>query len=214
MANDKLRGTLYCLTNKVNGVQYIGQTTQPLKKRLKDHFAPSKADKSYVGRAIRKYGRDSFETETIVVVSIDELNTLEQDYIDKLGTLSPKGYNLTTGGERFNHTEETKKKKISKALKGKSTWNLGVKMPEDQKEKISKAKIGKKKTEETIQKMRKARPNKKAIMDQDGNIYGSLADAGRELSLSPPSIHRVLNGQRKTTGGYSFKYLGENDVCR
>jgi len=209
MANDKLRGIVYSITNLVNGMQYVGQTTQPLARRLKDHFVPSKSGKTYIGRAIKKYGKENFKSEIISGnIDVDSLDHLEQHFIYEMKTLSPNGYNLTTGGERFNHTEETKKK-ISEKLKGKSTWNLGIEMPEYQKERISKANKGKKNTKETIIKMRKARPNKRAIINQDGKRFESLADAARKLSLNISSIHRVLNGKRKTTGGYSFKYLGD-----
>lgn len=84
-------------------------------------------------------------------------------------------------------------------------------MSEEQKEKISKANIGRKNTKETIQNMRKSRPNKRVIKDHNGIIYDSIAEAARELDLLTGSIHRVLKGTRKTTGGYSFKYLGENN---
>lgn len=210
MASDKLRGIIYCLTNTITNTQYIGQTTQPLKKRLKDHFAPSKADKSYIGRAIRKYGKENFNVEVIAEVNIDELNYLEQTCIMQRDTLSPRGYNLTTGGKRFNHTEETKRK-ISEAGKGRPTWTKGVSLSKEHRLNISKAKIGIKKSKETIENMRKARPNKRVIIDNENRIYNSIAEAERILNLFKGSIHRVLSGERKTTGGLSFNYLGDKN---
>lgn len=213
MANDKLRGIVYCITNQVNGMRYVGQTRQPLKRRLKDHFAPSKSSKTFIGRAIKKYGKENFSVEVIAVVEVDELNSLEQDYIDKLSTLSPEGYNLTTGGERFDHTEETKRK-ISKAGKGRPSWIKGRKMIEEHKNKISVANTGKKKTEQMIENMRDARPNKKKIVDQNGKVYKSIGEASREISIHRSCIDKVLKGLRNTAGGYSFSYLGGNNVQR
>jgi DNA-binding NarL/FixJ family response regulator len=60
-----------------------------------------------------------------------ELMSLEKHYISELNTVSPNGYNLTSGGENCKVTDETKRK-ISKTLKGrKIKWaekvSIGVK---------------------------------------------------------------------------------------
>jgi len=46
--------------------------------------------------------------------------------------------NLTGGGEGFSLSKETRKK-ISKALEGKPSWNKGKKMSKETKQKMSKA---------------------------------------------------------------------------
>lgn len=40
-------------------------------------------------------------------------------------------------------------------------------------------------------------------------IYGSQAEAARELNLYQANIFKVINGQRKSTGGYTFKNIGD-----
>ena len=45
-----------------------------------------------------------------------------------------------------------------------------------------------------------------------GNVtgtYKSLADAGRENGLHSANIHKVLVGERKSTGGFGWKYESE-----
>lgn len=101
-------GTIYIATNLMNGKQYVGQTID-FKQRLMWHLHNSKY---HFGRAIRKYGKDSFAFEQLEYPA-EELNQWEQHWIEQLGTFSPDGYNHTTGGDCFKMSEATKEK-ISK----------------------------------------------------------------------------------------------------
>lgn len=88
-------GIIYCITNKLNGKQYVGLTTRGIQERYTEH---SKTD-SYVGRAIRKYGQDNFTVSQLDVArSPEELAEKEIYWIDKLNTYE-KGYNQTLGGD-------------------------------------------------------------------------------------------------------------------
>lgn len=40
--------------------------------------------------------------------------------------------------------------------------------------------------------------------------YGNPTQAAKELNLHQPNISKCLRGQRKTTGGYTFKYIEES----
>ena len=94
---------IYRITNLKNNKQYIGQTIQTLETRKQKHISSSRNDKqlnySAIARAIRKYGEDSFRFE-ILEEGIDEkdLDLKEIYYIQKYNTLTPNGYNITTGG--------------------------------------------------------------------------------------------------------------------
>jgi group I intron endonuclease len=60
-------------------------------------------------KAIAKYGIESFELSVLEECEgMDELVDAERRWIAELETLSPKGYNLTTGGDRPELTTETK----------------------------------------------------------------------------------------------------------
>lgn len=52
---------IYCITNKVNGKQYVGLTMRTLEERFKEHCKAESA----IGRALRKYGLDNFKLEII-----------------------------------------------------------------------------------------------------------------------------------------------------
>ena len=89
-------GVIYLIWNTVNGMRYVGQTTQPLAMRISQH----KCDDLYVDRAIKKYGIENFRYGVIKTCATrEELNYWERHYIIALKSKKPYGYNLTDGGE-------------------------------------------------------------------------------------------------------------------
>ena len=101
-------------------------------------------------------------------------------------------------------------------------WNLmsGGCLPEWSKEsraKLSKAHTGKTHSEATKKKMRKAKPSiavtKKAevICVETGIKYGSAGIASKTLGIVASNIYRALKGDRKTAGGFTWKYTQRGD---
>lgn len=91
---------IYKATNKINGISYIGQTTQSLNKRIGEHIYNTLANRynSYFHSALKKYGKESFDWDIIDRCdNIDELNRLEIYYIGYYDTYN-NGYNLSRGG--------------------------------------------------------------------------------------------------------------------
>ncbi len=151
---------IYKVTNKINGKEYVGQTTISLKKRKGGHInaALSTHDNNYFHSALRKYGPENFDWKTIHgCVNIDDLNKWEIYYIKYYNTFN-NGYNLTLGGFGsigYKHTEETKKK-ISIANGGKKSIWYGKKHSEESKRKMSESHKGIKPSDETKRKLSKA----------------------------------------------------------
>lgn len=52
----------------------------------------------------------------------------------------------------------------------------------------------------------KASPTKK-VQRSDGRIFNSASGAARAIGCSPTLISRVLRGERKTTGGYTYCWV-------
>lgn len=201
--DNKLKeGIIYCVTNIINKKKYIGQTTQPLARRLKDHFSPSKKDKGLLSRSAFKYGKENFETTILERVDISLLNEKEKYYIEKMNTKVPNGYNLADGGDNFFHNEITKRK-ISESLKGKKQKKRQP-LSEIHKQNISKANTNKKRSKISIQRMKDSRKNKKKISDNHGRVYESIQEAGRILGIRASAIHAYLVGKRKSINGLTF----------
>ena len=101
-------GVIYLITNLLNGMKYVGQTTQPLGARIAQH----KCSDLYIDRAIRKYGRENFKVEVLEeCYTVEQLNEREIFWIAALNTKVPNGYNITDGGEGnlgLSHTKETR----------------------------------------------------------------------------------------------------------
>jgi len=119
-------GSIYKITNTVNGKAYIGQTRYDAEKtRISKHL--NGRGNEEVKKDIEKYGKDAFTYEILHDGIIPEfLADLEKDEIEKHNTLIPHGYNFRTSGRGGACSEETKRK-ISEANKGRTPWNKGKK---------------------------------------------------------------------------------------
>ena len=101
---------VYCITNKLDGKQYIGQTTKTTAERFKQHsFRCNK--KSYITSSVIKNGKNNFEIKAIYEASsMGELNYFEDYYIKLYNSMSPNGYNLKDGGLNNGVSDLTKEK--------------------------------------------------------------------------------------------------------
>jgi predicted GIY-YIG superfamily endonuclease len=79
-------GIIYCLSFS-NGKKYIGQTRQPITKRLKQHKKQSYC--TAVHNAIIKY--KDYECRILVEVDNNELDDYEERYIKEYNTIVPNG---------------------------------------------------------------------------------------------------------------------------
>jgi group I intron endonuclease len=141
---------IYKVTNLVNEKIYIGQTIHTIQRRKREHINNARGGSSMaLYRAMRKYGTDNFVFEPICYcTSREEASSKEIEMIKLLNSKARHvGYNMTDGGEGANGchpSEETRAKMRAKILS-----------PET-KEKIRRAGIGRRHTEETKIKMSKA----------------------------------------------------------
>lgn len=109
---------VYVITNTINGKQYVGQTVHTLKERWANHCS-NNSGCTAIHNAILKYGKDSFKLSVLdTAKSQEELDEKERQWIYKLNTLSPYGYNLKSGGEHVVFTNEVREK-LRKANTGK-----------------------------------------------------------------------------------------------
>lgn len=121
-------GVVYCLTNLVNGMRYVGKTTlEDYERRWDAHIKMSlkPRPKHYIHRAIRKYGVEKFSAEVVQHCRTAEtLNKAERRWIKKLGSQTPHGYNMTRGGDGVAGRKPTKSELNKKSISLKLHWAI------------------------------------------------------------------------------------------
>nr|DAU78890.1 MAG TPA: intron associated endonuclease [Caudoviricetes sp.] len=91
---------IYKITNKINGISYIGQS-RDIEKRWASHRARYQYGTEYnkaLYRAFRKYGVDNFDFSIIEQCSEEALNDREIYWVSYYDTYY-HGYNETPGGD-------------------------------------------------------------------------------------------------------------------
>jgi group I intron endonuclease len=110
--------TIYFIVNLNTGNVYVGQTTRNALRRWTEHktyLRKSKHQNSHLQSAWNKYGENSFIFEVIKTVdTAEDLNLLENYYITML---SPKIYNLCSGGVLHRKFSEETRRRMSVSAK-------------------------------------------------------------------------------------------------
>lgn len=107
---------IYLAVNRVNQKAYVGQTRSDFRVRIGNHFSVATMDRDETPfhRAIRKYGKESFDFAVLEHCdSLKALESAEKSWITRLGCKTPLGYNRTDGGEGTlgcEYTDERREK--------------------------------------------------------------------------------------------------------
>ena len=177
-------GYIYKTTNMLNGKIYIGQ------KKSENFVKSYYGSGTYINRAIKKYGRENFKVEVILMCGTEaSLNKAEIACIKGYNSRNiDVGYNLSDGGE---------------------SGSRGAIWTKESREKLSKSTKGKAMSKEAVQKQKEsfARNSKPFICHETGKIYRLKKDAIEELGAT--KVGSVLNGQIKESNNYTFSYLDE-----
>lgn len=155
-------GSIYKITNTVNGKSYIGQTrNDAVKTRIRDHLTGNSKGNRILKNAVKKHGREAFTFEILHDGIIPEfLDTLEIETIQKFNTLAPNGYNLDSGGNRNKTRSEETKRRLSKANKGKPGPWKGKTFSEEHRRNLSASHMGKIFSETSRRRMSESRKGK------------------------------------------------------
>lgn len=238
MQNENNISGIYCVENIENNKKYIGQSKN-INDRWYKHKNELKRGvhfNDYLQKSWNKYGEEKFEFHILEYCDDTELDKKEIYYIELYNTTNRElGYNLKSGGqngssvlsresrnklsnsikESYENNEELREKRRIDAI---NRWQN----PEI-KEKImgsNNVMYGKHHSEESKRKMSE---NKKGIPSWRRDItpvfcielnkeFKDSTDAGKKLSLPGYNILRVCRGERKTCGGYHWKFLLGNDI--
>lgn len=190
---------IYKIINKINNKIYIGQTTRTLNERITS-YKYEKSNRPIIN-ALKKYGMNSFQFEIIdKAFSVDELNLLEEEWIEKLNTRNLNiGYNLRAGGTNSfygkNHNNKTKEK-LSKQRSGSNNWWRGRKHSAETKKKMSAAQKGRNVSKETRiksslsqRKIKNHQIDNIKILRNEGHSYSYIA---KLYKVSRETIRRAI----------------------
>lgn len=189
---------IYQIENRVNNRIYIGSSID-LNKRRKEHLYRLKNNRhtnNHLQNSFNKYGEKNFVFTILVYYESQELIFQEQKFLDY--------YKTYERGKGFN-------------VRIKANSQLGLKMSEETKEKISIANTGRECSLETRRKLSEAGKNR--IFSEDHRENLSKANKGREasqetkkkLSKIAKNRTRVFSFAGKRHSEESKKKIGESN---
>ena len=211
------KGKIYKITNKENGLIYIGCTINSLEKRFGEHLSRcfTSEYKSKLYNSMKKYGQENFTIELIEECDLSIIYETEKKYIKQYYSYT-NGLNSTFGGEGclgYTHSPEIRQKisentKNGNSHKGKTYEELYGDRAEEEKLKRKTASGWNKMTEEErnvrVNNIKNAsRKNAKYSIDLVKEIKQKIIDGVKikELRKNYPQVYDnffydIKNGRR------------------
>jgi len=211
------KGKIYKITNKENGLIYIGCTINSLNQRFNEHlYRCFKTDyKSKLYNSMKKYGQENFTIELIEECDLSVIYETEKKYVEQYDSYK-NGLNSTLGGEGclgYTHSPEIRQKisentKNGNSHKGKTYEVLYGDRAEEEKLKRKTASGWNKMTEEErnvrVNNIKNAsRKNAKYSIDLVKEIKQKIIDGVKikELRKNYPQVYDnffydIKNGRR------------------
>lgn len=131
---------IYSITNKINGLIYVGSSVKCIKTRWSYHLRDLRANKHHsfkLQNSYNKYGENSFKFKVLEVIEDTSIILdAEQKYLDNLKpffNINPVAVNCT--GRKFSEeskkkmSESAKKRGLPEALKRQQEPKIGPKKP-------------------------------------------------------------------------------------
>ena len=167
---------IYSITNTINGKRYIGQSKDIYKRwgKHKSELRNNKHANQHLQTAWNKYGEGCFLFEILEECSVDNLDTLEKQYIAKYKANDRDfGYCYEDGGHLNKICSKETRAKISKKL-------MYHPVSEEIIQKLKSSHVGKHLSEEAKKKLSEFNKGKKLTEDHKAKI--SASNKGKKLS--------------------------------
>lgn len=194
-----------------SGKIYVGITS----KEVQDRWRYGSGYKNCIifQKAINKYGWNNFN-HRVIAFNLGEMTAKNMER-DLIAFNKSKGisYNITDGGEGHLGCSWTPSEK-TKALWSKQ--RRGKIIPVEQRRKISESmknnpyRISEESHLKSSEVLKKKLSRRVLQLDLEGNAikeWPSIKEAARTLNICDRDIIRVCKGERKTRGGYVWKYI-------
>lgn len=202
---------IYQITNKKTGDFYIGRTGRRLEARVGQHMQTAFTVKnpSLFQLHIIAFGIKAFNWESLHVCESYHYSVhLEDLYIKKMNP----SYNKKAGHQGRLALDAARE--ISLKSKGREPWNAGRKnvYTEEHLKKFSNAKKGKPGTKWTkerrdVQIDGVKKYCRQVIEKNSGQIFYSVSEVSRALSISRSAVKMILNGSIKSPRKYNLEYI-------
>ena len=190
-----MKFTVYLRTNKVNGMQYVGQTNNFEKREREWKCLKARYANKLIQSDREKYGIENFSTAILAECDTqEEAWELEEKYAAELNTIQPNGYNRAYGGKTNNGGNVGYHNGVEFA-KGHEPWNKNVKG------------IHLSPSTEFV--------GIPILQVKDGEIvreYPSMIEA-RKDGFYTSAIAACCKGKRKSHGGFQWYYKSEYGKC-
>lgn len=210
---------IYKVTNNIDHKIYIGATTKSIEERRKDHLKKSKKGKSYAFQnAIGTYGVDAFKWEQIdTATTTDELAKKEKEYILEYNS-KEDGYNMSIGGElektvyQYDLTSGKLLNKYSNLTNAGAVIGLNKQDLSSVCLSVNKVCKGFYWTYDCVDKFipledkRKKKVYQYNLQDEFIKEFNSVAEASKLTNCNKSSIGKVCRTERRTCGGFIWKY--------
>jgi group I intron endonuclease len=174
---------IYLISNTINGKRYIGKTSKTLEERWYRHCKSAEyGSNTYLHKAIRKYGPESFKIEYL-------MEGLDEEEVMLIADQQPE-YNMTAGGDGGDTSNSPN---FIDAIRQRDM--SGANNPNYGKRGVSSPNYGKVRTEEQKQRHRDGYKGKRIPVRVDGVYYESVARAAKLLVRSERYVrlHDELN---------------------
>ena len=101
---------IYKITNKINGMMYIGRTAKSLEYRWKRHCQAVNSKHAHfkLQDAIKEFGAENFTIEQIDIAATREESDVKEAYWIKYYNSIENGYNTSPGGRAGGHRKKVK----------------------------------------------------------------------------------------------------------
>ena len=208
MTTDAQPCHVYQITNRLNGMQYIGVSTN-VKRRFASHCRDTKSTyKSHLNYALVKHGSKQFELKTLLTSTRQYCLEMEAKLIKVYNTLTPTGYNYT-GGNDGPIAARSGERSPMYGKTGELCASYGRKHLPTSIEKMKQAHAGKKNS--MYGKSGALSPTAKSFVaiDPSGIIYKSksLSAFSEKYGLLPSGMKAVAIGKRNHHRGWKVQYV-------
>ena len=192
-------GSIYKITNKINGKIYIGQTIQKPIERFYQHCAKSAKCEVLnmpIHKAILKYGKNNFSFEILETINKNKLNERERYWISYYDSYN-SGYNATFGGQKgakpFKYHDDDAI--IESYKNGSSLRNIGSKFNLD-KDTIKSVLIRNNIKLRTTRTYKLSQDDRVKLIDEYKNGF-SRKDLMLKWNISKSYLSQLINSSRR-----------------